>query len=349
MFNWVCAAVLIVVMIIMGSLPDLVYWLPRSVLAGVVWSACVGLFPYEKIKEAVQTDTKDSYVLVLTMLCTTLWGIFEGIEMGFVVSILLLVQRSSKPHCTVLGRIPNTVEYDNIVSWPNAITTPGIVIFRFGEALHFGTVNYFHRAIQVLIQRYHNIEGKPLRYFILDCSAINDMDSSGLIAIENTWKHLRQNQIILLFAELKYPVIKLLKRSRFLQAIGLHHFFHNVFQAHMHIFIRLCFYRKLPFPTFSKTSPFHFDYIDPKGTNLIHFDKVDLSALDKSLTDDEQALVEKQDPFGFSTQTHPLSIEKKGFELRPRPFHVSLAPKSELIPLRSIHSATATNSFTNGH
>jgi len=72
--------VVMIVMILIGQLPYLLYWLPRSVLAGIVWNACIGMFPLEKMRELSKIDTKDSYIVIATLLCTTLWGILKALK-----------------------------------------------------------------------------------------------------------------------------------------------------------------------------------------------------------------------------------------------------------------------------
>ncbi|ETO18301.1 sulfate transporter [Reticulomyxa filosa] len=250
-------------MIIISGVPRLIFWLPRSVLAGIVWNACIGMFPYEKMMELSKIDTKDSYIVIITLLCTALWGIFEGIEVGFGLSIVLLLQRTSKPHCSVMGRVPNSMMYGGITTWPDAITTNGIIIFRVDGSLYFGNCNYLKRAVQVLVDR-NRRHNKRLLYFILDCHAMNDLDSSGVLALDTVAKYLHQNRIILMMAGLKYPVMKVIKRSHLANLIGTEHFFFSDFHAHMRIYgrIRLC--KGLPI-----NSDVPFDYIDKKNHNLI--------------------------------------------------------------------------------
>lgn len=72
-----------------------------------------------------------------------------GVVTGVALSVLLLVYRSSQPHCAILGRIPGTKVYRSITAWPQAITTPGVVAFRFDGALFFGNAGYLTNAVQV--------------------------------------------------------------------------------------------------------------------------------------------------------------------------------------------------------
>jgi len=190
-------------------------------------------------------DSRDTIIMVITLLCTVFVGIAEGVAIGVGISVLLNVQRTSKPHCAILGRLPNTIEYHSIVSWPNAITIPGIIVFRFDGQLYFGNTSYFKQAIQTIVSRHHNFN-KELYIFILDCLVINDIDSSGVVALDAVYKMLNQSKIILMLVGVKYPVLKQLRRTSFIKNIGTYHFFHGVYEAHLYIWRRLCFIRSIP-------------------------------------------------------------------------------------------------------
>jgi len=254
-------------------------------------------------------------------------GYFEGIEVGFALSVLLLLERSSKPHCAIVGRVPHSTMYGGITTWPEAITTNGIIVFRVDGALYFGNCNYLKRAIQVLVERNRRF-GKPVYWLMLDCHAMNDLDSSGVLALDSVSKYLQINQIVLVLTDLKYPVMKLLKRSHLVDLIGRDHFFHSVFHAHMYIYARIRLYKGL------SLSNVPYDYIDEKGNNLINFEDVDVSALDKPLPDHERTMIRTWDPYEFHTSIHPLNQVKKGFELQHSLGRFSLAPKAEEISLK---------------
>jgi len=122
--------------------------------------------------------------------------------------------------------------------------------------------------------------------------------------------------------------MKLIKRSHLIDLIGRDHFFHSVFHAHMFIYARIRLYKGL------SLSNIPYDYIDEKGQNLINFEDVNVSALDKPLTDNERAIITAWDPYEFNTSVHPLNRVKKGFELQHPLGRISLAPKAEEITLK---------------
>ncbi|ETO18940.1 sulfate permease, partial [Reticulomyxa filosa] len=312
MFVWICAGITIVMMIVISQVPYLVYWLPKGVLAGIVYSACIGMFPFQKIKELFLVDTKDSYIALITLVCTTVWGIFEGIQVGVALSIIFLVQRSSKPHCAVIGRISQSRAYGSIRTWTDAITTPGIIIFRFDGALYFGNTEFFKRAVQALVQRHRRLN-KPVYYFILDCHAVNDLDSSGVLAIDNVVKYFKQNRILFILTGIKYPVLKLIKRSHLKSLLDHQHIFYNVFQAHMYIYCRTLIANGAI--TDNNEESFPKDYVTEHGVNLIQFDNIDLDALEKPLNEAQKQSMKKWHGQEAMINVHPLEKVKKGFQL----------------------------------
>jgi len=142
-------------------------------------------------------------------------------------------------------------------------------------------------------------------------------------------KYLQVNQIVLLLTDLKYPVMKLIKRSHLVELIGTDHFFHSVFHAHMHIYARL---RLLKGKSISSDIPH--DYLGKMGANLINFENVNLGALERQLTASEQAMIASWDPYEFNTSVHPLNKVKKGFELGRSIGRFSLASKPENISVK---------------
>jgi ABC-type transporter Mla MlaB component len=313
--------------------------LPRSVLAGIVWNACIGMFPFEKMKELAKVDTKDFYIVMATLMCTTWWGIFEGIEVGFGLSVLLLLERTSRPHSALMGRIPHSSTYGDISSWPDAMTTNGVILFRVDGALYFGNCNFLKRAVQVLVER-NRRQGKRIFYFILDCQSMNDLDSSGVLALDIVEKYLAQGQIVLILTGVKYPVMKLIKRSNLVELIGVDHFFNSVFDAHVNIYARIRLAQGLEI---NIDSPY--DYVDEKGANLIHFGDFTIGQLERPFTEKERAKIAAWNPYKFNAIDHPLNKIKKGFELNRSIGRFSFAPKAERIAVEITGAVETTSLF----
>jgi len=100
-------------------LTPLFYYLPNAVLAAIIMVAVFGLidlnYPLQLYK-----NQKDEFILLLVTFFITLGvGIKEGILLGVLSSLILLVYRTSKPHIAVLGRIRNTHYFKNVLRFPD--------------------------------------------------------------------------------------------------------------------------------------------------------------------------------------------------------------------------------------
>lgn len=81
----------------------------------------------------------DLAIMSLTFFLSIIWNIEVGVVVGLVVSLLLVVHRSSKTRMTILGRIPGTDRWKPIKENPEAEeSVAGALIVRIRENLDFG-------------------------------------------------------------------------------------------------------------------------------------------------------------------------------------------------------------------
>ncbi len=195
----------------------LFYYLPKPVLAAIVLSAVIGLIDIAYAKKLFYLDRKDFYVLLFTFSLTLLLGIQQGVLIGVLLSLSRILYKSFRPHYAVLGRLEGTETYRNIKRFPEKTEEPiGSFIFRFDADLYFWNAEYFVEAIVTEIADY-----KTLEVFILDASSIDNIDSSGLHAMEQLHHILDKREISLLIAGMKGTVRDYLHRSGFQHEIGL--------------------------------------------------------------------------------------------------------------------------------
>lgn len=67
-----------------------------------------------------------------------LYSVFEQVTISF-AKILLQVTR---PRTAILGKVPRTTVYRNILQYPEATKVPGILIVRVDSAIYFSNSNY---------------------------------------------------------------------------------------------------------------------------------------------------------------------------------------------------------------
>lgn len=173
-------------------LTPLFYNLPTAVLGAIIMVSVFGLVDF-RYPLALFKHRKDEFVLLLlTFIMTLFIGLIEGILLGVLCSLLLLVYRTSHPHVAILGRISGTDYFKNINRFSDEVEVEDDkLILRFDAQLYFGNKDYFKKEL------YHQIKlkGTQLKYVILNAEAINYIDSSGAASLERIVKDLHSKGI----------------------------------------------------------------------------------------------------------------------------------------------------------
>jgi SulP family sulfate permease len=148
--------------------------------------------------------------MAATIAGTLLFGVEAGVVAGVILSLVLHIRRTSIPHFAIVGQVPGTEHFRN-VRRHKVVTSPAIITLRLDESLYFANARYLEDKIYALIA------ANPLvRHFILMCPAVNEVDSSGLEALEAINARLKDSGVTFHLSEVKGPVMDRLKRSHFL-------------------------------------------------------------------------------------------------------------------------------------
>jgi SulP family sulfate permease len=208
-------------------LTPLFYYLPKAVLGAIIVVAVAGLFDTHEMKHLWKTDKKDLAMLMATFIATLSLGIEEGIAIGVLLSLVMVIYNSTKPHSTELGRLGETRNFRNIHRYKDAKTDEEILVYRFDSELYFANVEYFRSTIDTLIEQ----KGDNLKLVVLDASAINSVDSTGVHALEELIKDLSEKDIELYFASAIGPVRDKLKISGITDGLSITNFYFDVSDA----------------------------------------------------------------------------------------------------------------------
>ncbi|MEM8896832.1 MAG: solute carrier family 26 protein [Bacteroidota bacterium] len=211
-------------------LTPIFYFLPKTVLAAIIMSAVLGLINIKAAKHLWKTDKKEFALFLFTAIATLALGIKEGILLGVVLSLLMVIYRISYPHIAILGKIPGSNDYRNINRFNNLLTHKHIFIFRFDAQLYFANINYFKNFLNSHIQANPDIQ-----HIILDAGPINTMDSSAIYALKEIMENLQKQGITLYLVDVKGPIRDTLTRNDILQKENRELFFMTVEDAVFYI------------------------------------------------------------------------------------------------------------------
>lgn len=137
-------------------------------------------------------------------------GVEIGIVAGIVLSLVLHLYRTSKPHVAIVGQVPGTEHYRNIDRHA-VMTCPEIVSLRVDESLYFANSRFLEDRIAAEV-----VDRPALRHVVLMCSAVNAIDASALESLEEINRRLRDAGIGFHLSEVKGPVMDRLKGTDFL-------------------------------------------------------------------------------------------------------------------------------------
>ncbi|CAI9781192.1 unnamed protein product [Fraxinus pennsylvanica] len=212
------------VMITLLLLTPLFHHTPLVVLSSIIIAAMLGLIDYEAAIHLWQVDKFDFVVCMSAYLGV----VFADIEIGLILAVGLSVLRVllfvARPRTFVLGNIPETRIYRSVDQYPNASNVSGILILEINAPIYFANASYLRERILRWIDDEEDeikSSGKSsLQYFILDMSAVGNIDTSGISMLEEVKKIMDRRGLKLALADPGGEVMKKLNKSKFIETIG---------------------------------------------------------------------------------------------------------------------------------
>jgi SulP family sulfate permease len=221
----IISAVLIIITLLF--LTPLFYYLPKAILASVIMVAVFGLIDVKEAKHLWHSNRTDFWMLIVTFIGTLTLGIEQGIGLGVVLSLAMVVFRTTRPHIAELGKVPGSHFYRNVERFENLDQRAELLIMRFDAQLYFANINFFKDNLHRLSQK----KGDTLKLIIIDCEAMNNMDSSAVHAVEDLMDDYGSRGIEVVFSGVKGPIRDALEKGHLTGKIGEDHFFMSIQEA----------------------------------------------------------------------------------------------------------------------
>ncbi|MBK9492763.1 MAG: solute carrier family 26 protein [Haliscomenobacter sp.] len=219
------SAILIVLTLLF--LTPLFYYLPNAVLAAVVIVAVIGLIDFKEALHLWKEDRSDFWMLIATFVITLTMGIETGIGAGVVLSLVMVVYRSTRPHIAVLGKVPNSTYYRNIQRFEKLEQREDILMLRMDGPLYFANLTYFKDRLMNLMAA----RGKALKAVIINADSISHVDSSAVHALKDWVTEIKAQGITLYFTSLIGPVRDIFAKTGLVELIGENHLYMSNQQA----------------------------------------------------------------------------------------------------------------------
>ncbi|KAF8009911.1 hypothetical protein BT93_J0783 [Corymbia citriodora subsp. variegata] len=213
-----------VVLLTLELITPLFKYTPNAILASIIISAVLGLIDIEAVKLIWKIDKFD----FVACMGAFFGVVFVSVEIGLLIAVSIsfakILLQVTRPRTSVLGKLPRTTVYRNILQYPGATKVPGVLIVRVDSAIYFSNSNYIRERIMRWLgdeEEYLKENNQPrIQYLIVEMSPVTDIDTSGIHALEGLHGSLQKRDIQLVLANPGPAVIEKLHASNFTNLIG---------------------------------------------------------------------------------------------------------------------------------
>ena len=204
------AVVLIVLELLTGPLA----YLPDAALAAVVFLIAVELVDVKGMRQILATRKHEFAVALLTTAAVVVLGVEYGIVLAIIASIVDHLRHSYSPLNSVLVKSPEG-HWQPVPVGPGARTEEGLVVYRFGTSLYYANASRLVEDVAALVGH-----GGPLRWMVIDCAAIGDVDYTASAVLVKVVEHVHQHHVHLVLSCVLGPVRQQLDRYGISKALG---------------------------------------------------------------------------------------------------------------------------------
>jgi sulfate permease, SulP family len=170
-------------------------YLPRCVLAGIVFTIAVGMIDVRGLRDIRRESPGEFYLAAVIAAAVVAIGVEQGIVLAIALSLFRHVRHSYRPHTMMLA--PDaTGRWAPMPATPGKETEPGLIIYRFNADLFYANQNRFADEVRTLVER----APTPVRWFIVDAGAITDIDYSAAQSIRDLLNDLARQRVGVVFA-----------------------------------------------------------------------------------------------------------------------------------------------------
>ena len=216
----------VVVIIVVLFLTPFLTNMPVAVLAAIVFMIGLGLVDARGLRRIRAARLSEFVIAALTAVVVFAWGVEQGIILAIILSVLELVRRAYTPQDFLVG-VSKDGEPTYSAAAPGMESLPGLLVFRFDSRLFYANASLFVDRIQELIAA----APSRVRWLILDCSSIGDIDYSASLSLEGLISSLHGEGRVFAIAQADPRLLQVLKTLQTLERFDNAHIYPTVEDA----------------------------------------------------------------------------------------------------------------------
>jgi sulfate permease, SulP family len=216
----------VVVAIVLLFFTGPLQYLPRCVLASIVFTIAVGLVDLRSLRDIRRESPGEFALAAATAAVVALVSLEQGILLAIVLSLLRHVRHSYRPHTGVL--VPDTADgWAPVPVAPGAESGPGLMVYWFGADLFYANDTRFVDEVRQLVDH----APTPVRWFVVSAAAITGIDYSAARSVRDLCEDLARREIVMIFARVSPDLRADMDRHGITAVLGASNVFRTLHEA----------------------------------------------------------------------------------------------------------------------
>jgi len=190
--------------------------LPAPALGAILASAALGLIDLAGFREIWRVSRMEFAFALIGMWGAVSLGVLNGVAIAVSATLIYVLLKEMRPHIALLGRIPGRNGFYKLHRVEAAHPVPGLAMCLIQGSLLFFNVDFVREQLEAIAAELPKGTG----WFVLDASAIVQVDSTAAAMLEEVRADFAVREIMLGIAELHADPADILRRSGLLDRIG---------------------------------------------------------------------------------------------------------------------------------
>lgn len=178
----------VIVFLVLLFLTGVFSYLPETVLSAVVFLIGIDLIDVKGMHNILQQRRPEFWVALITTLIVVFVGVEQGILLAIVLSLIDHTRHGYRPKNAVV--VPTESGAWHLLPIDKAEQVlPGVLIYRFTHSMYYANSQQLFDEVTSLVKTAQ----PPLRCFVIDASAVDDIDYSAAETLRTLHGILKEN------------------------------------------------------------------------------------------------------------------------------------------------------------
>jgi MFS superfamily sulfate permease-like transporter len=166
-------------------------YVPVAALGAVLVRAAFSLLDVKILKAFYQIDRRELAISLLATVGVVTVGAVKAILVAVILALLRFVKLVSRPKIEILGTVPGMRGLHSVDRHQDAVTIPGLLLFRFNAPIIFFNAAFFKRSVLEAVEA----AGSGLKWFAVDMIPITMIDITGFHTVRDVIETLRMRDV----------------------------------------------------------------------------------------------------------------------------------------------------------